>query len=327
MFMASVLVTAKTVSLPDLVNPGSIRVDKSQIYITDGTSILIYGLEDFKLKKKFGKKGEGPEELMDNPQMGMQIRVDVQTDDIIVINFGKLSVFSKQGEFKKVIKVKGMITSLKPLEGQSSFAGMGFAMEAKGIFRTINIYDAELNKVTEIFKVQHDFLGPGKGLKVLTVPVMFATYDNKIFVPWDVDFKIHVFDSKGKKLQVITQKYDKREVAGDDKDKIINFFKTNPATKANYQMMKPILVPSHYPAMRSLDIAGGKLYILTYKKKGDDTELFVLDTNGKLLKKTYVPVAELDILKSYVFTFQGGKFFQLVDTEDEKWELRVTRIE
>jgi len=43
----------KTIPLKEVVNPDSISVDQSQLYLTDGTSILIYDLETLKLKKKF----------------------------------------------------------------------------------------------------------------------------------------------------------------------------------------------------------------------------------------------------------------------------------
>lgn len=50
---------AKITTFPDLLKPGRLIVDGKQIFITEGTTIRIYSLEDFSLQKKFGKMGEG----------------------------------------------------------------------------------------------------------------------------------------------------------------------------------------------------------------------------------------------------------------------------
>jgi hypothetical protein len=65
-FLTVSVFAGKQVILAELVNPDSIAVDQYQVYITEGTSIYIYDLENFKLKTKFGKRGEGPNEFMEN---------------------------------------------------------------------------------------------------------------------------------------------------------------------------------------------------------------------------------------------------------------------
>ena len=60
----------KVIPMPDLMKPQLILLDKTQMYITEDTSIFIYSLKDFKLIKKFGKRGEGPQEFIVNPQTG-----------------------------------------------------------------------------------------------------------------------------------------------------------------------------------------------------------------------------------------------------------------
>ena len=61
-FSGSVSVfAAKIVPLQELRKPETIAVDCSQIYITESASIYIYSLKDFRLIKKFGQAGEGPD--------------------------------------------------------------------------------------------------------------------------------------------------------------------------------------------------------------------------------------------------------------------------
>lgn len=47
----------------EVMKPGGMKISKDYIYITQGTTIYIYSISDYKLKKKFGKSGEGPKEF------------------------------------------------------------------------------------------------------------------------------------------------------------------------------------------------------------------------------------------------------------------------
>jgi hypothetical protein len=60
LFFTSFVWAEKPVALSDLVNPKTITIEGNQIYITELDSIFLYSLNDFKLQKKFGGKGEGP---------------------------------------------------------------------------------------------------------------------------------------------------------------------------------------------------------------------------------------------------------------------------
>ena len=54
---------AEEVTLLEIFNPSSIKVDDQNIYIAQGENIFIYSAKDFKLIKKFGRLGEGPQEF------------------------------------------------------------------------------------------------------------------------------------------------------------------------------------------------------------------------------------------------------------------------
>ncbi len=90
LFMSNVY-ASKIVSLPEIFEPSSIVVDSNQIYIVEGTTIYIYSLEDFNLKKKFGRKGEGPQEFKDDI-----ISIEVKSDYILVNSLNKVSFFKME---------------------------------------------------------------------------------------------------------------------------------------------------------------------------------------------------------------------------------------
>lgn len=54
--------TDNNITLAGLNRPSAIEADQYRLFIVEDTSILIYSLEDFKLLKKFGRKGQGPGE-------------------------------------------------------------------------------------------------------------------------------------------------------------------------------------------------------------------------------------------------------------------------
>jgi hypothetical protein len=58
------------------------------MYVSEGFSVYIYSLTDFQLKKKFGKKGEGPREFIVQPPVPLII--NLREDNIIVTGRGKI---------------------------------------------------------------------------------------------------------------------------------------------------------------------------------------------------------------------------------------------
>ncbi len=44
--------------LPELLRPNGLTIDGEKMYISDGPTVFVYSLKDFKLQKKFGSEGE-----------------------------------------------------------------------------------------------------------------------------------------------------------------------------------------------------------------------------------------------------------------------------
>ncbi len=315
----------KRVTLAELVNPDSIEVDQYQAYITEGTSIYIYDLENFKMKTKFGKMGEGPKEFMANRQSGNPpLTINVQTKNIVVNSLNKVSFFSKDGNFKNEQKVGAFSDRFIPLG--KGFAAQTLTTEEGKRYWRLDIYDSNLNKVKGVFKIEHHFQGLGKGFKVLQESRLYAAYDNKLFVAWEKDFNIRVFDSHGGKLYSVNYNYEKLPVTEEDRRRIIEYFKTNPHLKELYEAIKPIQLPKYYPAIRNMQINDGKIYAITFKRSNEKTECLIIDLKGKLLDKIYLYLKTIDIFALYPFTINNRNIYQLVETEDETWELHIDSI-
>jgi hypothetical protein len=88
---------------------------------------------------------------------------------------------------------------------------------------------------------------------------------------------------------------------------------------------------AYLPAIRFFFFSGNKIYVQTYKKENNKSEFFVFDKTGNLLKKVFVPFIEEEF--SYnefsvprFHTIAEGKLYQLLENDDEEWDLHITDI-
>jgi hypothetical protein len=314
--------------LPGINKPGFVHLDKKQMYVTEDTSIYIYSLNDFKLIKKFGKRGEGPREFMLTPGVA-PLFIDVNSTDIIVNSFGKMSRFTKDGAFIREFKLPNpLVMDLRPFG--KNYIGARFSI-AKVRHRMLNLYDKKIEQVKEIDKIEHSFQ-VGKGLKVMKANPIHVIYDNKLFVAWKNDLVIKVLDPGLKELYTIKHPLERQKVTEEDKKKIIQYFKTSNETKAFFDMIQPITFPEVYPAVLGMSVNGGKIYIVTFKSNDEkedvqNTEILIFDIKGKLLNKATYPLKMMNLLKQSPFAIYEGKLYQLVeDLDEEKWSVHVTEI-
>lgn len=314
----------KTIPMPDLQKPEAVLVDQTQLYVTEGVFIYIYSLKDFKLIKKIGQKGEGPQEFMLNPAFGPLV-IDVKTEYLFAESFGKVSWFTKDGAFKKEQKLPTpLLLFLRPFG--KNFVGMGFDQENQKAMRKLNLYDDKFSKVKEIHKVEHN-LQQGKGLNVLQNPPLNVVYDNKLFVAWENDILIDVYDTEINKLYTIKHDIDRRPVTEKDKQDVIEFLKTSPTTRDYFELIKPINFPSYYPAMQSLFVTGDKIYAVTLKEEGKQTVIMVMDLKGKLLKQVLITLIMDNPITPFPFTIHEGIYYQIAEApEEEGWNLQLTEI-
>ena len=83
---------SRIVQLPDLENPTGIRVADGRVFIIEENSISIYSEENFRLIKKFGRRGEGPGEFKYPPFL------IPQAGRLLILNFDRYFLYSLEGE-------------------------------------------------------------------------------------------------------------------------------------------------------------------------------------------------------------------------------------
>lgn len=309
--------------LPELMKPRIMAVDDTQLYVTEEASVFIYSLKDFKLVKKFGSAGQGPQEFFIVPTVPLTI--DVQTDQIIAVSIRKVSYFTKEGEFIKEVKMKSMAYFLQPMGDR--FLGLSEIVEEGVVYQTINIYDLEINKLKEIYRVKKNFQKPGSGTRVLEKTFTYQAYEDKILLPGEDDAIIDVFDNEMKKLFSIHLDQGKRKVDQKFKDTVIERLKTDPTTKDIFPILKPIIFPDYFPTIAAFFVDDGTIYVMTWKIENSINEFFTYDMNGKFKKHLMIPIQYETELQPYPITINKEKLYQIVENEEEEvWEFHMSEI-
>ncbi|MCP5104286.1 MAG: hypothetical protein GY950_12940 [bacterium] len=324
---ATVVMATKTIPLPDLLKPRLIRVDDSRIYITDDANVYIYSLSDFRLMKKFGKRGEGPQEFMTGGETLGWIYLAVQPDKIFIHSMGKISYYSKKGVFideRKINVAHGPM--LHPMEDR--LVGISFPTVNKTRYWTTNIYDADVKIIKELYRYERGYY-PGRDIDLLGIKTpSFCVYDKKIFVADTVKTgTIYVFDKNGNKLDTITPRYEKIPVTEADEKRLLEDFSTGRRRMFYEQNRNKIKVPAYFPAMRFMTAADGKLYIMTYKRKKEKTQFLIYSTGGKFLAEVFLPVSDLEVFYYCPYTIKNNTLYHLQDNDDTAvWELKFFTI-
>jgi hypothetical protein len=322
LFVSSLVFAGQVIPLPGLLKPQRIYIDQEQCFITEGATIYIYSLKDFKLQKKFGKRGEGPGEFRES---GEGIKLDFKPEKIIVTSTGRFSYFTRDGQFIK----EARISNPRRFEFQelgSGFVGKELLVEKKRVFITVNLIDKNLKKIKEIYRFKHPFYPRSKPIN----PVFLRTgtyyvYQDKIFYD-DEDGIIHVLDGSGKELYLIRPQYERVKIKDIHKIRYLMFWRTDLRTE--YAVFKDRLkFPAAFPPIRNFHIVDNKIYVVTYKEKDNQCWMLVFDLGGKLLKEVFVSLVDINMLIPDLYnyyTIHEDKLYILRDNQDtEEWELHI----
>ena len=93
----------------------------------------------------------------------------------------------------------------------------------------------------------------------------------------------------------------------------------------NY-VKKKVRFPEFFPAIKDLVVDSGHVYVTTYQRKQGKSEFFIFDLEGKLVKKTFLPLKPLgNYFGVFFFPYciKNNYLYQLIENEDtEQWELQ-----
>lgn len=320
LFLFTNLVFAsKIATFPDLLKPGRFIIDGKQIFITEGITIRIYSLEDFSLQKKFGKMGEGPGEFLKHAV------VYVHPHHLIVNSSGKVSFFTRDGIYKREMKVPFgfWYNSIG-----DRYVGYAIIDEKDAVYTGIFLYDSNFQKIIELNRYKFWFQQNKEINPVAMSTPRFYICDNKIITMRGEEGIIDIHDNSGKKLLSITHNYKKLKLTDDHKKKYHYFLSKISSYKAIYGGIKKwIKFPDYFPIIQRFNVSGSIIYVLTFNREGNKSEFFLFNMKGEFLKKLMVPFAVKDPVGFYPYYINNGKLYQLIENEEtDLWELHVKEI-
>ena len=328
LFFSGTTAGSEVVPLPEIYDAGDIAVDSSQLYLTSGPSVYIYSLKDFTLKKKFGRIGGGPKEF--NLYQKTHLEMTALPDCLLLECLGKISFFTKDGEFIKMLKVDfwSRLGDFQPIGDE--FVGIRSLGKTENEYIGVIIYDSSLKQKKEIFRITNPFEKPGRPYNPVTInrlPILYVC-NNNIFIDNDNEV-IHVLDKDGNEITVIRPESEKVKFTNAHENEYIEYYQSHPILRGLYMRNKDLInYPDHFPNIRHYTVADQKIYLVTYNVDNGKKECLIYDLDGNLIKRTDLSLQEFDVIRFNPFAIKSGKLYQLVFNEQkELLELHITEIE
>ncbi len=313
--------------LSEIMKPTTVAIGEDRLYVGQDAEIFIYNLKDLKFIKKFGKRGEGPAEFPGG-RINLPVTVSFHKDLVLCNSVNRVTLFSKDGDFIKMIKGKGgSIFSFSFQPVGDHFVGMGVMLDEGINFRTIDLYDGELNKIKTLAKIKL-VQGQNGKIKPFHDSLSVVTDRDKIFIASQQDFSIFVLDTEGETKHTIqVDKYERVKCTDTFREEYFEAVKANPTARPYLDVIKQRTeFPDYFPAVAGLFVTDDLVYVITWRREGEKVEFFLFDTSGSFKSRFFVTFQYSAPMVPYPAAFKKGKLFQVVENQDEQWELHVTTL-
>jgi hypothetical protein len=328
--------------LPEVMKPDNISINKDDLFVAEGSTVYVYSIRTMQLKKRFGKKGEGPGEIMSIPNY--PTRINGYPEYILVEGLNKIIFFTRKGKFIKEKRKPTGTTQMIPIGNHFVAKRVVPSEDNRTINGAIYLYDSNLKPLKTLYSQKWVQQGAPPNVEIDMVGdfVHFRTCDGKIFIEESpLGFIIGVFDETGNKLYEIKKSFKPIKVTGAHKEQLITNLREDPWTKpqiralGGWEEVKKILdmqFPDYFPPIRSLDISDNRLLIQTFREKSGKDEYIIMDLKGNIQKTVYVPrraptplMARLMGVKLYAIE-KDNLYYIKENEEEEEWELHVETL-
>lgn len=332
LLLAGVVFAVKVADLPEVMRPTLIRVDGSNLFISDEYVIFIYSLNPVKLKAKLGKQGEGPGEFKNRPI------ISVSPGDILVTAGEYLIWYSKDGRMIKDKRLAKIFYHPLPLNENYLAYRIRFNAQTREITKIICVLNSQFEELKELYSQVMDVNiiastdTPTTKFKLVHHIIRAWSHDGKVFIADTKNgFFIKVFDSQGNYLYTIdkNQEIEKAKLGDAYKKWVLDYFRIvereiwkskNPSSFVFYEYAPPI---------KDFFLDSNKIYVTTYKEKDNNHEIIILDLKGNILDRIFVPLPSMrphknsEIFDPY-FVHRDVLYELVENQETETWELHTT---
>ena len=313
----------QAIPLPHLEKPETITMNDDYVTIGDATSVKIFDGSTFQFIRTIGREGQGPGEFQGfaYPQL--------LPGSILVSSTNKISYFSYSGELIKekkhdvmasyVLEIKDKYVAFVIIRPEDRSADFQLAY---------NLYDSNMRKTRELHRGEW-FIKKNRRRGFFEI-FFYDTSQGKIVLAHRTGFVIEILDAEGNVLHTIEPEYQPIPFTNKDKEKVITYWREERGYNREQveSLEKRTDFPDYYPALLAGRVANGKIYAFTYRQKEGRRECLVYDLDGRLIKRTWVPLAMAAPNSAGPFAIRGDTLYQLIyDDKDNVWKLHLHSID
>ncbi|UCH97762.1 MAG: hypothetical protein JSV88_13165 [Candidatus Aminicenantes bacterium] len=316
----------KLAKLPQLTNPISIEIHDHELYVLDDVVVYVYSLKDYRLLRKFGKKGEGPGKL--SPNSEVPLAMNIFNGDVFLNSQIKMIRFSKTGE---IIKEQQIPFSFQIIPFGKNYVSIKLTVRHNMPTFNVILYDSRFNNLKALYSRERIPRSRRGKLPLPPELIIIRSSGDKLFVfDQKKDFYINVYDTEGNQLAPIKMDSRKIKVTDSFKKDALEWFKLHPSFKmVTEELREMIYFPDYLPVMRNFLVKDQKIYVQTYNTRDNLSEFITLNLKGELIKQVFLPGCEnspVQFTASNIFTFFNENYYYLEDHKGE-WSLHVVHVE
>ncbi len=302
-------------SFPDMVRPIELRMDGGYFYISDQYSVLVYDIKTFKLVKRLGKKGEGPQEFKTYP------KITFTNDRIILCDIYKIIIYSKDFKLIREINLHSSADRIIPIKENFVFK-ISKVIDNKE-YTAFILYNSKLEETKDLVIEPPD---PSVYEFLINPWTVCRSWDDKVFIAQPKKgFYIEVFNKNGEKLYQIEKNVEKIKSGEKHRqlymDEILYFVGRRRFERARERGIFKKPMREFLPAINNFWVLNDRIYMKTYDITETKQKYIILDLKGNILKTVFLPKTYREIL-----TFSKNKFYYLEDREEEGWVLQAVDL-
>jgi hypothetical protein len=318
-------------TLAGVFEPEMMTIADSNLYIVEGTHVLIYSLKDLRLIKKIGGPGAGPGEF--KPADYWYNTVTVLPDQIFIDGFDKTAYFSKDGQLLREAKKPIGLSRMVPIGDH--FAAVKLEhLEGDVQYHCLFLFDANGNSLKEICRQESPVQQMTRKMEMIPDVLNFAVWEDKLFVEKSREgFVLEIFNSRRDRLCRIEKKIEKIPVTKTHENDAIEAFKTDPFLKRlgfeEFKRLSTFVWPKSLPPIKDFTVADGKIYVRTSLGRDGKENWLILDLKGKTLLRADMPRLDNAPLLAtlngvHYYAVHQNKLYFLKDNEKtDEWELFI----
>jgi hypothetical protein len=287
--------------------------DKGNLYVleTKDVEIRVFD-ENGRHIFSFGKKGQGPGEMMRPTSVGFQI---TPQNEIMLYDppTQRYIFFSLDGKYLRSITTTTLGTVLNPVTLNSKGEFIAQTVPPPMDDKELKIFDSDFNTLKVITTLMSTPWNQSE-IRVLEPSIIYdvSQEDNIIWGSSD-KYEISALNPEGELIKKIIKDYNAVEVSEDYKKRTIEFYESR--FPRNYISQMKFIFPDYFPAFGSITIDDiGRLFIETYEEVKSRTGSHYFDVFNP--EGIYIAKIPLQTENVNTYIWKKAKLYTIEEDEE-----------